>query len=81
MQLSEGEFQFADPDGLDLLHDQLIGSTLRIEINVSAADDFLAFFKFKLELLASVPPDHAADLSVFIFERQINMPRSRPRDS
>src|SRR5207249_8761786 len=80
LKVSEGALQRRQPFGFDLPHDKLIGASRRVNVKIAMTDHLLTIFKLEPQPAGDAPPDHGFDLRRFVAEREIDVPRMRPRD-
>ena len=73
MQLFKSQLQAADSFGRDPANDDLIGPALRVNVDATATHDLHALFEFEVQLCRIAGPNDAVDLSVWVFEVQINV--------
>ena len=78
MKLPERQLQRALANGNHLLNNQLIRSTLRIDINVATAKNLLPIFDFKFQPLGRTSPNDGRYLASVVFKRQVLMPGCGP---
>ena len=72
-KLLEGELQRADAERLHAFHVNLIFAALFVNADAPAQRDFEAVFNAEFEAAAVLFEPNAADLGLFIFEREIEM--------
>ena len=79
-KLSQSKLEGAETLRHDLIDHKLVTTSWRIKIQVSLADHFQSVVQVKLQSAGSGTPNDGTELSLIVLQREVAVPRLRPRE-